>query len=226
MNNSIGLKDWLILIIKKDLLFSFKRSTTYITPVLFFLIVITFFPLVLGPDKGLLSSVSAGVIWVAALLSSLLAVESIFNEDFNDGSLDQLLISGEPTFLLVFAKVFSHWLVTGLPILIVSLVGAGVLFLSVTVLFPLLVSLFLGSIMFSLLGALGGALSLGRGAILSAILVLPFSIPILLLGSATINAAANFQDYSGYLFFLGAILAVGLPGICLVITEALFLNYE
>ena len=94
MNNSIGLKDWLILIIKKDLLFSFKRSTTYITPVLFFLIVITFFPLVLGPDKGLLSSVSAGVIWVAALLSSLLAVESIFNEDFNDGSLDQLLISG------------------------------------------------------------------------------------------------------------------------------------
>ena len=102
--------DWLGIILKRDLIIAFRRSSTYITPLVFFLIVITFFPLALGPQESLLSSLAPGVIWIAALLASLLAVESIFSEDFRDGSLDDFFVSLEPSFILVFAKVMIHWL--------------------------------------------------------------------------------------------------------------------
>ena len=103
MNYSIF--DWLGLILRRDLLIAYRRSSTYITPLIFFLIVVTFFPLALGPQESLLSSLAPGVIWIAALLASLLAVETIFSEDFRDGTLDNFFISLEPSFILVFAKV-------------------------------------------------------------------------------------------------------------------------
>ena len=128
MNSSV--LNWLGLLLKRDLIIAFRRSSTYITPLVFFLIVITFFPLALGPQESLLSSLAPGVIWIAALLASLLAVESIFSEDFRDGSLDDFFISLEPSFVLVFAKVMIHWLITGLPILIASSLAAIILYLS------------------------------------------------------------------------------------------------
>ena len=127
MNSSV--LDWLGLLLKRDLIIAFRRSSTYITPLVFFLIVITFFPLALGPQESLLSSLAPGVIWIAALLASLLAVESIFSEDFRDGSLDDFFISLEPSFVLVFAKVMIHWLITGLPILLASSLAAIILYL-------------------------------------------------------------------------------------------------
>ena len=110
--------DWLKIILKRDMLIAYRRSSTYITPLIFFLIVVTFFPLALGPQESLLSSLAPGVIWIAALLASLLAVETIFSEDFRDGTLDEFFISLEPSFMLVFTKVLIHWLITGLPILV------------------------------------------------------------------------------------------------------------
>lgn len=211
---------------KRDLLIAFRRSATYITPLIFFLIVITFFPLALGPQQKLLSSLAPGVIWIAALLASLLAVETIFNEDFRDGTLDSFFISLEPTFILVFVKVFIHWLITGLPLLLASCVAALVLYLPFDSVSAMILSLILGTFFMSLLGALGAALSLGKSAILSAVIVLPFSIPTLLMGTSVIASAINNQEYTGFLMIMGGMLAIGIPAICLLTVEALLLSYE
>ena len=218
--------DWFFLILKRDLLIAFRRSSTYITPLIFFLIVISFFPLALSPDQDFLRSLAPGVIWIAALLSSLLAIETIFNEDFRDGTLDEFFISNDPSFVLVFTKVLCHWLVTGFPILIASIISFLILFLPLSSLLPMILSLILGTFFMSLLGAIGAALSLGKSAILSAIIVLPFSIPTLLMGTAVISSAINFQDYSGFLLIMGAMLAIGIPALCLLTVEAILLNYE
>jgi len=217
---------WLTIILKRDLLIAFRKSSTYITPLVFFLIVVTFFPLALGPQESLLSSLAPGVIWIAALLASLLAVETIFSDDFRDGTLDEFFISLEPSFILVFAKVLIHWLITGLPILFASLIAAIVLYLPFESFIPMLLSLILGTSFMSLLGALGAALSLGRSAILSAIIVLPFSIPTLLMGTSVISSSITNQDFSGFLMIMGAMLAIGIPLLCLLTVEALLINYE
>ena len=217
---------WLTIILKRDLLIAFRKSSTYITPLVFFLIVVTFFPLALGPQESLLSSLAPGVIWIAALLASLLAVETIFSDDFRDGTLDEFFISLEPSFILVFAKVLIHWLITGLPILFASLIAAIVLYLPFESFIPMLLSLILGTSFMSLLGALGAALSLGRSAILSAIIVLPFSVPTLLMGTSVISSSLTNQDFSGFLMIMGAMLAIGTPLLCLLTVEALLLNYE
>ena len=217
---------WLTIILKRDLLIAFRKSSTYITPLVFFLIVVTFFPLALGPQESLLSSLAPGVIWIAALLASLLAVETIFSDDFRDGTLDEFFISLQPSFILVFAKVLIHWLITGLPILFASLIAAIVLYLPFESFIPMLLSLILGTSFMSLLGALGAALSLGRSAILSAIIVLPFSIPTLLMGTSVISSSITNQDFSGFLMIMGAMLAIGIPLLCLLTVEALLLNYE
>ena len=217
---------WLTIILKRDLLIAFRKSSTYITPLVFFLIVVTFFPLALGPQESLLSSLAPGVIWIAALLASLLAVDTIFSDDFRDGTLDEFFISLEPSFILVFAKVLIHWLITGLPILFASLIAAIVLYLPFDSFIPMLLSLVLGTSFMSLLGALGAALSLGRSAILSAIIVLPFSVPTLLMGTSVISSSLTNQDFSGFLMIMGAMLAIGTPLLCLLTVEALLLNYE
>ena len=224
MHGSIS--GWLTIILKRDLLIAFRKSSTYITPLVFFLIVVTFFPLALGPQESLLSSLAPGVIWIAALLASLLAVETIFSDDFRDGTLDEFFISLEPSFILVFAKVLIHWLITGLPILFASLIAAIVLYLPFDSFIPMLLSLILGTSFMSLLGALGAALSLGRSAILSAIIVLPFSVPTLLMGTSVISSSLTNQDFSGFLMIMGAMLAIGTPLLCLLTVEALLLNYE
>ena len=224
MSNSIF--DWLTIILRRDLLIAFRRSATYITPLIFFLIVVTFFPLALGPQESLLSSLAPGVIWIATLLASLLAVESIFSEDFRDGTLDDFFISLEPSFVLVFAKVLIHWLITGLPIMAASIIAAIILYLPFDSFLPILLSLILGTSFMSLLGALGAALSLGKSAILSAIIVLPFSIPTLLMGTSVITSSVNSQDYFGFLMIMGAMLAIGIPLLCLLTVEALLLNYD
>tara|TARA_Y100000739_G_scaffold1009_1_gene783 strand:+ start:944 stop:1618 length:675 start_codon:yes stop_codon:yes gene_type:complete len=224
MSNSIF--GWLTIILRRDLLIAFRRSATYITPLIFFLIVVTFFPLALGPQESLLSSLAPGVIWIATLLASLLAVESIFSEDFRDGTLDDFFISLEPSFVLVFAKVLIHWLITGLPIMAASIIAAIILYLPFDSFLPILLSLILGTSFMSLLGALGAALSLGKSAILSAIIVLPFSIPTLLMGTSVITSSINSQDYFGFLMIMGAMLAIGIPLLCLLTVEALLLNYD
>ena len=218
--------NWFFLLLKRDLLIAFRRSSTYITPLIFFLLVVSFFPLALSPDQDFLRSLAPGVIWIAALLSSLLAVETIFSEEFEDGTRDEFFVTNEPSFVLVFAKVLCHWLITGLPILLASAISSIILYLPASSFLPMICSLILGTFFMSLLGAMGAALSLGRSAILSSIIVLPFSIPTLLMGTAVVSSAINNQDYSGFLLIMGAMLAIGIPGLCLLTVEAILLNYE
>ena len=218
--------DWFLLIIRRDLLISSRKLVGFITPVIFFLTIITLFPIAFGPEPNQLNLMASNIIWIAALLSSLLAIEGIFNSDYSDGTLEQILISGEPLFLIVLAKVFCHWLVAGAPIVICSLLASLFLYFSYENISVLFISLSIGSLLFSLLGALGGSLSLGKNAILSAIIVLPFSIPILILGTACVEASINNQDYVVYLMYLGSILAIGIPGLSLAIAASIRLNYE
>ena len=119
-----------------------------------------------------------------------------------------------------------HWLITGLPILIASSLAAIILYLPLESFVPMILSLLLGTSFMSLLGALGAALSLGKSAILSAIIVLPFSIPTLLMGTSVVTFSLNNQDYSGFLMIMGAMLAIGIPLLCLLTVEALLLNYD
>ncbi len=225
MKNST-LNSLLYLVLKRDLVLSFRRTSTYLTPLAFFLVVLTFFPLALGTDSNFLQRIGPGVLWISALLSSLLAVEGIFNDDYKDGTLDQMFLSNQPAFLLIIAKVFSHWLITGAPILLASIIGVIFFFLPSSAVFPLLLSLTLGTLILSFFSAFGGAISLGKGAILSAIIVLPFSVPILLLGTSVTNAALNGDDYSGFLFFLGALFVLVMPFISLATAEALRINND
>ena len=201
--------DSLSIILKRDLMIAFRRSSTYITPLIFFLIVVTFFPLALGPQESLLSSLAPGVIWIAALLASLLAVETIFSEDFRDGTLDDFFISLEPSFILVFAKVMIHWLITGLPILVASSIAAIILYLPLDSFIPMLLSLLLGTSFMSLLGALGAALALGKSAILSAIIVLPFSVPTLLNGNFRNNILSKQSRFQRVLNDYGCHVGIG-----------------
>tara|TARA_Y100001970_G_C14233995_1_gene860660 strand:- start:1989 stop:2669 length:681 start_codon:yes stop_codon:yes gene_type:complete len=226
MNNQSSLSLWFMLVFKRDLILSFKKKSSFLIPFIFFLIVISLFPLALGSENKLLSSISSGIIWVAALLASLLAIESIFNEDYRDGTLDQFMLSGEPLFILVFAKVFAHWLISGAPLLFASVISTFFLFLPEGLFYPLLISLLLGTFLLSLLGALGAALAIGKTAILSSIIVIPLSIPVLIFGISIINAVLNGQQFISFIYFLCAMLAVGIPGLCLATVEAIKINYD
>lgn len=180
-------------IFRLELRVAFRHSAEIANPLWFFLIVITLFPLSIGPEPQLLARIAPGIIWVAALLSSLLALERLFRDDLQDGSLEQLMLLPLPLPAVVLAKVMAHWMVTGLPLLILS---------------PL-VAMLLGTPTLGFLGAPGVALTVGlkRGGVLLSILVLPLTIPLLIFATAAMDAASMHLPVDGYLAILGALLA-------------------
>ena len=199
-------------IISRELRIAFRSGAEIINPLWFFLIVITLFPLGVGPEPQLLARIAPGVVWVAALLSSLLALERLFRDDFNDGSLEQLLLLPTPLPVTVLGKVCAHWLITGLPLLLLSPLAALLLSLNFAGWRALALTLLLGTPVLSLLGAIGVALTVGlrRGGVLLSLLVLPLAVPVLIFASAAIDAAGMGLPISGYLAILGAMLAASL----------------
>lgn len=196
-------------VIQRELKIVFRSGAEMINPLWFFLIVITLFPLGIGPEPQLLARIAPGVAWVAALLASLLALERLFRDDYLDGSLEQLLLLPAPLPLTVLGKVIAHWLVTGLPLIILSPLAALLLSLDFAGWRALALTLLLGTPTFSFLGAIGVGLTVGlrRGGVLLSLLVLPLAIPVLIFASATIDAAGMGLPISGYLAILGAMLA-------------------
>ncbi|MEQ4531533.1 MAG: heme exporter protein CcmB [Mixta sp.] len=196
-------------IIGRELRIAFRSGAEIINPLWFFLIVITLFPLGIGPAPQLLARIAPGVVWVAALLSSLLALERLFRDDFTDGSLEQLLLLPTPLPVTVLGKVIAHWLITGLPLLLLSPLAALLLSLDFASWRALALTLLLGTPTLSLLGAIGVALTVGlrRGGVLLSLLVLPLAVPVLIFASAAIDAAGTGLPISGYLAILGAMLA-------------------
>lgn len=209
--------------LKRDLLLSMRRKSELVNPLIFFLMVITLFPLGVSPESGFLSQLAPGVLWVAALLATLLSMDSLFRTDFEDGSLEQLLLSPQPLFVVVLAKVVAHWMLTGLALTLVAPVIAVMLFLPPQGMPGLMLSLLLGTPTLSVVGAIGAALTVGlrRGGVLISLLVLPLYIPVLIFGSGAVQAAVTGLPLGGYLALLGALLALGFTLAPLAIGAAL-----
>jgi heme exporter protein B len=197
-------------VIFRDLLLAARRNSDVLTVVLFFVIVVSLFPLGIGPDPKLLRTVGPGVLWVAALLASMLALGRVFAADHADGTLEQMMLGATPLGVIVAAKVFAHWLVTGLPLVLISPVLALQFDLPRELLGVLVLSLALGTPVLSLIGAIGAALTLGlRGAgALLALLVLPLYVPVLVIGAGAAEAAAAGLGGNAQLLLLGAMLIV------------------
>lgn len=197
-------------VIFRDLLLAARRNSDVLTVVLFFVIVVSLFPLGIGPDPKLLRTVGPGVLWVAALLASMLALGRVFAADHADGTLEQMMLGATPLGVIVAAKVFAHWLVTGLPLVLISPVLALQFDIPRELLGVLVLSLALGTPVLSLIGAIGAALTLGlRGAgALLALLVLPLYVPVLVIGAGAAEAAAAGLGGNAQLLLLAAMLIV------------------
>ena len=203
---------FMLTIIHRDLLLLVRQPSEILNPLVFFLLVIALFPLGISPEATLLSKTAAGMIWVAAMLATLLSLELLFKLDHDDGSLEQLLLAPYPSWSLVLAKVFVHWLVSGLPLILISPVIASMLFLPSQAVPVLMLSLLLGTPTLSLLGAIGAALVTGvrGGGILLTLLILPLYVPVLIFGTSGVVAAAQGLAVSGHMALLGAMLVLAL----------------
>lgn len=195
-------------IIRRELLIAFRRKADILNPLWFFIIVITLFPLSIGPEPSLLARIAAGIVWVAALLSALLSLERLFRDDFADGSLEQMMLMPSPLSTLVLAKVVAHWLLTGLPLIIISPLLAVLLSLDFNTWLAIVLTLLLGTPTLSFLGAVGVALTVGlqKGGVLLSLLILPLYIPVLIFATSAIDAASLGMAYNGQLAILGALL--------------------
>ena len=181
------------IIVLRDLTLAMRRRTDLLTTLFFFIIVISLFPLGVGTEKETLRQIAPGIAWVAALLASMLALERLFASDYLDGTLEQMLLAPQPLSVLVLGKIFAHWLLTGLPlVLIAPLVGLQY-HLSADSLGIMMLSLLIGTPTLSLIGAIGAALTLGLrgGGVLLSLLVLPLYIPVLIYGAGAVTASAS-----------------------------------
>jgi heme exporter protein B len=195
-------------IIRRDLLLAFRRRAEMANPLLFFVMVVTLFPLAVGAQANLLQAMAPGVIWVSALLAALLSLDGLFRSDFEDGSLEQLLLSPHPLSILILGKIFSHWLVTGLPLLLVAPLLALFLGLPEKAMPTLWMTLLLATPMLSLIGAIGVALTVGlrRGGMILSLLVLPLYIPVLIFASSAVDRAASGLPVTAQINILLAML--------------------
>ncbi|WNC70409.1 heme exporter protein CcmB [Thalassotalea nanhaiensis] len=207
MYMQISYSQTFITILKRDLLIAFRHRDDIINPLLFFIIVVSLFPLGIGPASNTLMKIAPGVIWVAALLSTLLSLERLFKNDHSDGSLEQMLLSPCPTFILVLAKITAHWLITGLPLIIIAPFLGVLLNLHQESYVALMLTLLLGTPVLSLLGAIGVALTVGlkKGGVLLSLLVLPLYIPVLIFATSAIDAASMNLPYNGQLAIIAAL---------------------
>jgi len=196
-----------MLILRRDLTIAFRHRDDIFNPLLFFIIVVTLFPLGIGPEPNTLSRIAPGIIWVAALLATLLSLDRLFKSDHEDGSLEQMLLSPHPVFILVLAKISAHWLITGLPLILIAPVLAVLLHLPENSYLPLMLTLLLGTPVLSLLGAIGVALTVGikKGGVLLSLLILPLYIPVLIFAAGAIDRASMNLPYNGQLAIIAAL---------------------
>lgn len=189
-----------------------RRPGDIVNPLVFFLMVVTLFPLGLGPDPDVLADLAPGIVWVVALLSSLLVSGRLFQSDFEDGTLEQLALAPHPLALSALAEITSHWLLSGVVLALVSPVFALMLSMPVQAIPVLMASLLLGTLCLSLFGAIGAALTVGlrRGGVLLSLLIIPLTVPVLIFGTSAVREALLGYDPGSWLALLGALGLVGL----------------
>lgn len=215
-------------VVMRDLLLAMRNRSDILTTLFFFVIAISLFPLGIGPELDTLREIAPGVFWVAALLASMLALERLFAIDFADGTLEQLLLTPQPTTLLVLAKILAHWLITGVPLVLLSPLLGLQYDLSSEAIQALMLTLLLGTPSLSLIGAIGAALTLGLrgGGVLVSLLVLPLYIPVLIFGAGAVEATVSGLGGTGYISMLGAIFLLSLVLAPLATVAALRVSAE
>ncbi len=218
----------LLAVLRRDLLLAMRRKAEVLTALFFFVIVSSLFPLGIGPEPALLRKIGPGVLWVGALLATMLGLQRMFATDHADGTLEQMVLSSAPLPLLVAGKIAAHWVVSGLPVVVLAPVLGLQFDLDADSLVVLTLGLLVGTPVLSLLGAIGAALTLGvrgGGALLS-LLVLPLYIPTLIFGAGAVQAQLSGQGAGGHLSLLGALLAVSLFFAPWATTAALRISLE
>jgi heme exporter protein B len=200
--------DIVMALIRRDLSLVMRQGSDAFVVLIFFIVTVTLFPLGVSPDPLILQNLASGIVWVGALLAAMLSLDRLFQTDYDDGSLELLVLSPYPLEIVVLCKCFVHWLTTGLPIMVISPVLALMLNIKTGAFLYLVTSMALGTPIISLLGAVGAALVLGsrRSGVLIALLIIPLTIPILLFGVGAIQAATEGYSASSPLMFLGALL--------------------
>ncbi len=213
---------------RRQLVLAFRRPIEIGNPLLFFAMVVALFPLGLGPAPDKLAAFAPGILWIIALLSNLLTSDTVFRSDFEDGSLEQLLLSPQPLYLSVLAYVAAHWLITGVLLGLVSPVFALMLNLPTQAVGILAASLLLGTAVLSLVGGIGAALTVGlkRGGMLISLLILPFYMPVLIFGSAAVQAAVVGAPAAPYLAILGAMLCLAIALAPMAISAGLRISVD
>ncbi|MEK6279683.1 MAG: heme exporter protein CcmB [Acidobacteriota bacterium] len=199
-------------IVTRDLMLAWRRRADVLSTLFFFVIVVSLFPLGIGPETQLLRSIAPGVVWVAALLASMLSLGRVFSNDYFDGTLEQMLLTPQPLYLVVLGKVLAQWLVSEVPlVLIAPLIGVQFGLTSDTLL-TLFISLLLGTPILSLIGSIGAALTLGLrgGGVLIAILILPLYIPVLIFGAGAVDASIIGADPLPNIYLLAAFLVLSM----------------
>ena len=215
-------------VIRRDLLLALKQKSDIVQTLFFFAVVVTLVPLGVGAETNLLRSMAPGVVWVAALLAALLSLPRLFAHDWADGTLEQMLISAEPLTVIVLAKVRAHWLVTGVPMTVFSLVFGVMFDLPLEETWVLTAALALGTPVLSLVGAIGAALTLGlrAGSVLTSLLVLPLYIPVLVFGAGAAVQVAMSVSPAAYLMVTGALTLFALAAAPFAVAAALRISMQ
>jgi heme exporter protein B len=204
---TVGAPQVFLLVLRRELSLSFRRPEQLVQPLVFFLMVTTLFPLGLSVQLSLLRDMAPGVLWAAALLSSLLSLDSLFKSDADDGTLEQLALSGQGLTVIVVAKTCAHWLLSGAPLVLVSPIVATALNIPTGAFAIMMLSLALGTVTLSWLGAIGAGLTIGlrRGNVLVSLIVLPLAMPLLIFGAGATESAIAGSSAAGALYFLAAL---------------------
>ena len=218
----------LLLVVRRDLILAMRRRADVLTTLIFFVMVVSLFPLGVGPETDMLRKMAPGVLWVAALLSSMLSLGRLFSADYLDGTLEQMLLVPQPLFMLVLGKIIAHWMVSGLPLVLLTPVLGLQFDMSMPAIAMLMLTLLLGTPVLSMLGAIGAALTLGLrgGGVLLSLLVLPLCIPVLIFATGAVQAVIDGMSVSANLSLMGALLVLALVFTPWVAAQALRISME
>lgn len=218
----------LVLVVRRDLILAMRRRADVLTTLIFFVMVVSLFPLGVGPEMEMLRKMAPGVLWVAALLSSMLSLGRLFSADYLDGTLEQMMLAPQSLSMLVLGKITAHWMVSGLPLVLMAPVLGLQFDMSAQAIGVLIVGLLLGTPILSMIGAIGAALTLGLrgGGVLLSLLVLPLCIPVLIFGTGAVEAVSSGLNTTPHLSLLGALLVLALVFTPWVSAQALRISME
>lgn len=226
--NKLSMFGLLALVIRRDLVLAMRRRSDVLTTLIFFVMVVSLFPMGVGPELDMLRKMAPGVVWVAALLASMLSLGRMFSADYLDGTLEQMMLAPQSLSMLVLGKILAHWMVSGLPLVLMAPVLGLQFDMSSEALWVLIAGLLLGTPILSMIGAVGAALTLGLrgGGVLVSLLVLPLCIPVLIFGAGAVEAVATGMSVVSNMSLLGALLVLAWVFTPWVTAQALRISME